>query len=76
MLNVDQETGVRHKFEPDRSLRRFRDVDQGAPRWGCMGMQLCPLFANAADENSRQSVLEVGMKISVLETGSHLYIPQ
>lgn len=76
MLNVDQETGDRHKFEPDRSLRKFRDVDQGAPRWGCMGMQLCPLFPDAEDPNNRQSVLEVGMKLTVNETGSHVYIPQ
>ncbi|KAK1759452.1 molybdenum cofactor sulfurase [Echria macrotheca] len=44
MPNVDQETGHRHPVEPDRSLRKFRDVDPGAKKKGCLGMQLTPLF--------------------------------
>ena len=76
MPNVDPTTGVRHRLEPDRSLRKYRDVDEGAPKWGCLGMQLCPMFQDADDPTRRESVLEVGMEVVVLERGSHVYIPQ
>jgi hypothetical protein len=76
MPNVDPTTGVRHQLEPDRSLRKYRDVDKGAPKWGCLGMQLCPMFQGTDDPTRRESVLEVGMEVAVLERGSHVYIPQ
>lgn len=44
MPNVDQDTGFRHPVEPDRSLRKYRDVDPGIKGVGCLGMQLTPLF--------------------------------
>lgn len=44
MPNVDSVTGHRHPREPDRSLRALRNVDEGAPLHGCLGMQLTPLF--------------------------------
>ncbi|KAI0506429.1 hypothetical protein F5B22DRAFT_623510 [Xylaria bambusicola] len=44
MPNVDAITGHRHPREPDRSLRALRNVDEGAPLNGCLGMQLTPLF--------------------------------
>lgn len=76
MPNVDAMTGVRHRAEPDHSLRRYRDVDAGAPKWGCLGMQLCPLFPDAGNDEKREFVIEVGMECTVLQTGQHLYIPQ
>ena len=76
MPNVDPATGVRHRVEPDRSLRKYRDVDQGAPKYGCLGMQLCPIFHDANEPTTHESVLEVGAELSVLQRGSHVYIPQ
>lgn len=76
MPNVDPDNGFRHRLEPDRALRKYRDVDEGAPRFGCLGMQLCPMFGNAEEPTNRVSVLEAGMKLSVLQRGSHLYIEQ
>ncbi|KAH6895499.1 hypothetical protein B0T10DRAFT_478139 [Thelonectria olida] len=76
--NVDPDTGIRHKVEPDRALRKFRDVDEGAPKSGCLGMQLCPMFPHAADSNHNEpiSYIEVGMSIDILKHGSHLYLRQ
>lgn len=76
--NVDPQTGIRHRSEPDRSLRKFREVDEGAPKHGCMGMQLCPLFedAGAIDTADLRAWVEVGMEIEVVERGHHLYIEQ
>ncbi|PQE14299.1 MOSC domain-containing protein [Rutstroemia sp. NJR-2017a WRK4] len=69
MPNVDQVTGERHPSEPDRTIRSFRAVDEGAGRnTGCLGMQLVPC--------AKESALRVGDEITVLETGSHCYIPQ
>lgn len=76
MPNVHQETGQRHRNEPDRSLRKFRDVDEGAPKMGCLGMQLCPLFPKARTSNQFEASLEVGMELKVIEEGFHLYIDQ
>lgn len=74
--NVDPQTGIRHKVEPDRALRKFRDVDEGAPKMGCMGMQLCPIFPNAKSVDEPDAYIEVGMSIDVVKRGSHLYIKQ
>jgi hypothetical protein len=76
MPNVDPLTGFRHRVEPDKSLRKFRDIDDGAPKHGCMGMQLCPLFEKTGRPDSLESWVEVGMSLEVLERGSHLYIEQ
>lgn len=85
MPNVDQDTGFRHPAEPDRSLRKFRDVDPGIKGVGCLGMQLTPLFndptTTAEPANSRpntddmvmDSWVEVGMDVEVLSRGSHRY---
>ena len=40
--NVDPDTGVRHESEPDRTLRSYRCIDAGEPRFACLGMQLVP----------------------------------
>ena len=65
--NVDQVTGEKHPSEPDRTLRSFRAVDEGAgPNVGCLGMQMVPV--------SKESALRVGDEITVLETGEHAII--
>ena len=75
MPNVDQENGIRHPVEPDRSLRKLREVDAGARLMGCLGMQLTPLFDEATGPEL-ESWVEVGMEVAVLERGEHLYIRQ
>ncbi|KAK4463700.1 molybdenum cofactor sulfurase [Cladorrhinum samala] len=75
MPNVDQENGIRHPVEPDRSLRQLREVDAGARLMGCLGMQLTPLFDEATGPEL-ESWVEVGMEVAVLERGEHLYIRQ
>jgi hypothetical protein len=62
--------------QPDKSLRKFRDVDEGARGSGCLGMQITPLFEKAADPEDLVSWLEVGMTLEVLERGEHIYIRQ
>lgn len=74
--NVDQDTGLRNPVEPDRSLRKFRNVDQGAKNNGCLGMQLTPLFENTDVPEAMETWLETGMSVDVLTTGEHFYIPQ
>ncbi|TEA21765.1 Mitochondrial amidoxime reducing component 2 [Colletotrichum sidae] len=74
--NVDPATGVRHAVEPDRSLRKLREVDEGAPHMGCLGMQLCPLFDGTDRVEHMQGWLEVGMAVDVEQRGEHLYIKQ
>ncbi|KAJ4324276.1 hypothetical protein N0V84_003979 [Fusarium piperis] len=74
--NVDPDTGIRHKAEPDRALRKFRDIDEGAPKMGCMGMQMCPMFPGAARSEQFESFIEVGMDIDVVQRGHHVYICQ
>lgn len=74
--NVDQDHGVRHPVEPDRSLRKFRDVDEGARLMGCLGMQLTPLFDKTNSREDLESWVEVGMSVEVLERGEHWYIKQ
>ncbi|KAI3331528.1 MOSC domain-containing protein [Xylariaceae sp. AK1471] len=91
MLNVDQETGGIHLREPDHSLRTRRDVDEGAPMMGCLGMQLTPLFEEYTtaqsklrsgllgddDTNDGPSIwVAVGMTVDVEERGEHIYIKQ
>ncbi|EGR51916.1 uncharacterized protein TRIREDRAFT_21442 [Trichoderma reesei QM6a] len=72
--NVDPATGIKHKAEPDRSLRKFRNIDEGAPKSGCFGMQLCPIFPETSgpDEGDLALSLEVGMDLKVLQRGPHL----
>ncbi|KFG79203.1 MOSC domain containing protein [Metarhizium anisopliae] len=74
--NVDPATGIRHIVEPDRALRKYRDIDAGAPKMGCLGMQLLPTFPTNSNLEQMESVLEVGMEVDVLERGSHLYVKQ
>ncbi|KAG6110540.1 hypothetical protein E4U31_005647 [Claviceps sp. LM219 group G6] len=71
--NVDPATGVRHGVEPDRSLRKYRQIDDGAPRMGCLGMQLCPVFPNTGTPAQLESYVEAGMDVEVLKRGPHRY---
>ncbi|KAG5971667.1 hypothetical protein E4U58_007278 [Claviceps cyperi] len=71
--NVDPATGVRHCVEPDRSLRKYRQIDDGAPRMGCLGMQICPVFPNTGTPAQLESYVEAGMHVEVLKRGPHRY---
>lgn len=64
--NVDPDSGVRHGAEPEATLKGYRRIDEGAPGYACLGMQLVP--AVEAFEVS------VGDEVSVLEVGEHRYI--
>ncbi|KAL8827320.1 MAG: hypothetical protein Q9191_003257 [Dirinaria sp. TL-2023a] len=66
--NVDQTTGLAHKVEPNRTLRSFRCIDEGAVGKACLGMQMVPAI--------KETKIEVGDTITVLETGEHRYIQQ
>ncbi|KAM0742491.1 hypothetical protein ACQRIT_002668 [Beauveria bassiana] len=69
--NVDPATGIRHKVEPDHALRHYREIDAGAPKKGCMGMQMCPLFPKDVVPPHLQSTIRVGMQVVVLKRGTH-----
>ena len=73
--NVNPLTGERHAAEPDKTLRSQRSVDEGAPKLGCLGMQLTPLFPRTSRPEYMQTVVEVGMAVHVLERDKHHYIP-
>ncbi|MCJ1485492.1 hypothetical protein MMC06_005666 [Schaereria dolodes] len=66
--NVDQVTGDRHPSEPDRTLRSFRCIDEGAGKNACLGMMMVPVTENGN--------VRIGDRVKVLETGDHLYIMQ
>ena len=70
MPNVNPENGTRHPVEPDRTLRAEREIDEGAPKKGCLGMQLTPLFDKP---ESPEGYLAVGMSIEVLQRGQHFF---
>lgn len=69
--NVNPDTGIRHGIEPDKTLRASRAIDKGAPKKGCLGMQMTPLFE---DNGSQEFYLEVGMSTEVLERGEHMVV--
>lgn len=66
--NVNPATGVRHGSEPNKTLKKFRRIDEGDPNNACLGMQMVP----AAEE----SKIKVGDAITVLENGEHFYVKQ
>jgi len=65
--NTDQDTGVKHPAEPDKTMKKYRNIDKGSPMNACMGLQLVP--------KEQEAVVSVGDKLEVLTTGDHLYIP-
>ncbi|PLN85012.1 hypothetical protein BDW42DRAFT_191104 [Aspergillus taichungensis] len=64
--NVDPATGLRHRVEPDRSLRKYRCIDPGDRTNAALGMQLVPKV--------REFTLCVNDTIKVMERGEHCYI--
>ncbi|KAI4204776.1 MAG: hypothetical protein LQ350_000842 [Teloschistes chrysophthalmus] len=67
--NVDQYTGKRHKSEPSKTMKSYRNIDEGAgPGSACLGMQMVPA--------AELGVIKVGDPIEVLNTGTHYYIKQ
>ena len=66
--NVNPITGDKHPSEPDKTLRSFRCIDEGAGNNACLGMQMVPAL--------ERSVIKVGDKIKVLDTGEHYYMKQ
>ncbi|KAI9930211.1 hypothetical protein ASPWEDRAFT_290190 [Aspergillus wentii DTO 134E9] len=64
--NVDPDTGIRHRSEPDRTMKAYRKIDQGDLTNACLGMQLVPAV--------QEFTIRVNDPISVLETGEHFYI--
>jgi hypothetical protein len=62
-------TDERHLLEPDRTLRKFRNVDAAAcNNIGCLGMQMLPIL--------QESMIRVGDKVTVLQSGEHFCIKQ
>ena len=66
--NVDLETGVRDRNEPYRTLVKEREIDRGAPKLGCLGMQMVPVL--------QEGVVCFGDEVQGLEVGEHEYIKQ
>ncbi|KAI9877247.1 MAG: hypothetical protein M1830_004428 [Pleopsidium flavum] len=66
--NTDQLSGQKHPAEPDKTLKSFRRIDQGAAMHACLGMQMVPAL--------KESKIRVGDSIEVLESGDHYYIMQ
>ena len=66
--NVDPDTGVKDaKGEPYRTLVSRRNVDAGAPMFGCLAVQLVPVRPGG--------VVRVGDEVEVLACGEHVYEP-
>ncbi|KAH8748106.1 hypothetical protein F5883DRAFT_240722 [Diaporthe sp. PMI_573] len=72
--NVNQMTGVKHMVEPFKAMRTHRQVDEGAPLKGCMGMEMTPLFSQTDIPTNMECILVVGTTVEVIERGSHRYI--
>lgn len=66
--NTDQWTGDKHRQQPSKLIRSYRNIDDGAKGKACMGMQMVPAV--------EWGIIKVGDKIRVLETGGHHYIKQ
>ncbi|KAI4100044.1 MAG: hypothetical protein L6R37_005684 [Teloschistes peruensis] len=67
--NVDQYTGQRHRSEPSKTMKSYRNIDEGAgPGSACLGMQMVPA--------AELGVIKVGDPIEVLKTGTHYYLKQ
>ncbi|KAK4629533.1 Mitochondrial amidoxime reducing component 2 [Fulvia fulva] len=65
LANVDQQTGVQDRKEPFKTLKRTRQVDEGAKPHPCFGLSMMPLF--------QRGVVRVGDRIEIIETGEHIY---
>ncbi|EME44306.1 hypothetical protein DOTSEDRAFT_104368, partial [Dothistroma septosporum NZE10] len=65
LANVDQYTGVQDRKEPFKTLKRTRQVDEGAKPHPCFGLSIMPLF--------QRGVVRVGDRIEIIEVGEHFY---
>lgn len=63
--NVHPDTGLKDRNEPHSTLKRTRQVDEGAKPHPCLGLSMIPLF--------QQGFIECGDRIAVLEKGEHVY---
>ncbi|GIZ43244.1 hypothetical protein CKM354_000647600 [Cercospora kikuchii] len=63
--NVDPQTGIKDRNEPGATLRRTRQVDEGAKPHPCLGLSLIPLFD--------RGIFKIGDEVKILETGEHYY---
>lgn len=67
--NTNQLSGKKHLKEPSKTIRSYRDIDEGAgPGMACFGMQMVPA--------AERAIIRVGDEIEILETGEHRYIRQ
>lgn len=64
---VDPDSAIRHPKQPEAYLRKNRNVDQGAPNTGCLGLQMVPA-------TNKRIEIKVGDPIVVLERGKHHYL--
>ncbi|KAK4499300.1 hypothetical protein PRZ48_009813 [Zasmidium cellare] len=63
--NVHPDSGLKDRNEPHSTLKRTRQVDEGAKPHPCLGLSMIPLF--------QDGVIRCGDKIEVLEEGEHVY---
>ncbi len=67
--NTNQLSGKKHLREPSKTIRSYRDIDEGAgPGMACFGMQMVPA--------AERATIRLGDEIEILETGEHRYIRQ
>ncbi|KAL8902600.1 MAG: hypothetical protein Q9207_004546 [Kuettlingeria erythrocarpa] len=67
--NMNQLSGKKHLKEPSKTIRSYRNIDEGAgPGMACFGMQMVPA--------AERAIIRVGDDIEILETGEHRYIRQ
>ena len=65
--NVNPMTGERAPDEPNKTLKRFRNVDEGDRRNACLGMQMVPAVQDKRGIHVRD-------EITILTTGAHKYV--
>jgi uncharacterized protein YcbX len=63
--NVDPESGLRDREEPQSTLKKNRVVDEGAKPHAVLGLSMIPLF--------KRGWLKVGDQVEVIESGEHVY---
>jgi uncharacterized protein YcbX len=63
--NTNQETGEKHPQQPDRMLRSYRCIDEGAKGTACLGMMCVPLV---------EGQIKVGDEIRVGKRGEHFFL--
>ncbi|KAF2261490.1 hypothetical protein CC78DRAFT_348248 [Lojkania enalia] len=62
--NVNPETGIADRNEPETTMRGYRVIDQGSSS-PCLGMQIIPLV---------EGEVRVGDEVQVLERGEHFFL--